>query len=183
MQKQTTKDVLAASFLDLAGKKRIDKITIAKITQNCGLSKPTFYNHFRDKYDLIVWIYVREAESILERFGAKGYHWKELLPAFADFFTKNRGFVINALKHTSGQDAFVRQVERIHVSIMANAVRKRREDKEITPELLGVVKVYCYGTVRLLFEWLVENRMTAAAWVEIWDHSLPEALRPYLEAQ
>ncbi|MBQ3842671.1 MAG: TetR family transcriptional regulator, partial [Ruminiclostridium sp.] len=57
MIRRTTKDILAESFQELAQKKRIDKITITGITNNCGMSQPTFYNHFKDKYDLIVWIY------------------------------------------------------------------------------------------------------------------------------
>ena len=57
MKRKTTKEILAESFLELAQKKRIDKITITDITDNCGMSQPTFYNHFKDKYDLIVWIY------------------------------------------------------------------------------------------------------------------------------
>ena len=181
MRRQTTKNALAASFLELAEKKRIDKITIANIAQNCGLSQPTFYNHFRDKYDLIVWIYVREAEKIFARLGAEESDWKTMLPKFAAYFIENRGFVINALKHTTGQDAFLGQVERVHVRILANVVRKQRGEGALPPELLGIIKVYCYGTVRLLFEWLMESKLTADAWVKVWEDSLPEILRPYLE--
>jgi tRNA1Val (adenine37-N6)-methyltransferase len=54
MKRKTTKEILADSFLELAAEKRIDKITIAEITSNCSMSQPTFYNHFKDKYDLIV---------------------------------------------------------------------------------------------------------------------------------
>ncbi|MCR4647188.1 MAG: TetR family transcriptional regulator [Oscillospiraceae bacterium] len=57
MKRKTTEELLAGSFLELAQTKRIDKITITEITNNCGMSQPTFYNHFKDKYDLIVWIY------------------------------------------------------------------------------------------------------------------------------
>jgi len=49
MKRKTTKDILAESFLELAETKRIDKIRISDITDNCGMSPPTFYNHFRDK--------------------------------------------------------------------------------------------------------------------------------------
>ena len=52
MNRKTTEELLADSFLELAQTKRIDKITITEITNNCGMSQPTFYNHFKDKYDL-----------------------------------------------------------------------------------------------------------------------------------
>ena len=55
MKRKTTKEILSESFQELAAEMRIDKITITEITSNCGMSQPTFYNHFKDKYDLIVW--------------------------------------------------------------------------------------------------------------------------------
>lgn len=47
MKRKTTEELLAESFLELAQTKRIDKITIIEITNNCGMSQPTFYNHFK----------------------------------------------------------------------------------------------------------------------------------------
>lgn len=47
---------LASSLKRLAAKKPIDKITIKEITDGCDVIRPTFYNHFQDKYDLIEWI-------------------------------------------------------------------------------------------------------------------------------
>ncbi|MBQ3273942.1 MAG: helix-turn-helix transcriptional regulator, partial [Christensenellaceae bacterium] len=60
MKRQTAKDILVASFRELAEKRTIDKITIKEITVNCGYSPATFYRHFNDKYDLIAWDYTRK---------------------------------------------------------------------------------------------------------------------------
>ena len=49
MKRKTTKEILAESFLELAENKRIDKIRVSDITSNCGMTAPTFYNHFKDK--------------------------------------------------------------------------------------------------------------------------------------
>lgn len=48
--------VLAESLIELSVKKPIDKITIKEITDKAGVIRPTFYNHFQDKYELIEWI-------------------------------------------------------------------------------------------------------------------------------
>ena len=45
--------VLAESLIELSAKKPIDKITIKEITDKAGVIRPTFYNHFQDKYELI----------------------------------------------------------------------------------------------------------------------------------
>ena len=51
--RQTTKTLLAESLKDLAKFKPVDKITVKELTQNCNLTPPTFYNHFRDKFEFM----------------------------------------------------------------------------------------------------------------------------------
>lgn len=104
MKRKTTKDILAESFLELAETKRIDKIRISDITDNCGMSPPTFYNHFRDKYDLLVWIHTSRVSKIMSKIDKDGYRWKDTLLDGARYYYENRGYIINALKHTGGQD-------------------------------------------------------------------------------
>ena len=48
--------LLAESFKELAKKHPIEKITIKEITDLAGVIRPTFYNHFQDKYELLEWI-------------------------------------------------------------------------------------------------------------------------------
>lgn len=53
---KTTKEILAESIQELAASKSVEKITIKEITQNCGMTSTTFYNHFSDKYELLGFI-------------------------------------------------------------------------------------------------------------------------------
>ena len=48
--------LLADSLKELAVKRPVEKITIKEITDKAGVIRPTFYNHFQDKYELIEWI-------------------------------------------------------------------------------------------------------------------------------
>ena len=48
--------LLADSLKELAAKRPIEKITIKEITDQAGVIRPTFYNHFQDKFELIEWI-------------------------------------------------------------------------------------------------------------------------------
>ena len=48
--------VLAESLKELAATKPIEKITIKEITDKAGVIRPTFYNHFQDKYLILYWI-------------------------------------------------------------------------------------------------------------------------------
>jgi probable dihydroxyacetone kinase regulator len=57
--RNTTDQVLADSLKALVLTKPVEKITIKEITDKAGVIRPTFYNHFQDKYELLEWI-IRE---------------------------------------------------------------------------------------------------------------------------
>ena len=50
-----TKKALKESLKKQLHCKRFDKITISDITNGCGMNRMTFYYHFSDIYDLMVW--------------------------------------------------------------------------------------------------------------------------------
>ena len=52
--------LLAKSVKELAEDRPIEKITIKEITDKAGVIRPTFYNHFQDKYELLEWIIMTE---------------------------------------------------------------------------------------------------------------------------
>lgn len=55
MSSQLTKRALEESLKRLLLTKPLNKITIADITSDCGISRMTFYYHFQDIYDLVEW--------------------------------------------------------------------------------------------------------------------------------
>ena len=50
---QITKRALAESLKKLLLEKPLDRITVSDITEDCGVSRMTFYYHFKDVYDQI----------------------------------------------------------------------------------------------------------------------------------
>lgn len=51
------KEIIALGLLELNKTKSLSKITVKEIINHCCISKQTFYNHFLDKFDLIIFIY------------------------------------------------------------------------------------------------------------------------------
>lgn len=54
--KELTKRLIANSFKELMLQTPFEKITIKMITDYANVIRPTFYNHFHDKYELVEWI-------------------------------------------------------------------------------------------------------------------------------
>lgn len=59
-KKENVKKCLVESFKELVKKTPIEKITIQEITDGAGVIRPTFYNHFQDKYQLLEYIFDSE---------------------------------------------------------------------------------------------------------------------------
>ena len=53
---EATKHQLAESFKELMLKGSFEKITIRMITEQAGVIRPTFYNYFQDKYEVMEWL-------------------------------------------------------------------------------------------------------------------------------
>ena len=52
-----TKEALANALKNLLKQKSLSKISVKDITDYCNISRNTFYYHFKDKYELINWIF------------------------------------------------------------------------------------------------------------------------------
>ena len=55
-KRELTKSLLAESFKELLIKGSFYKITIKTITDLAGVIRPTFYNYFQDKYEVMEWL-------------------------------------------------------------------------------------------------------------------------------
>ena len=98
-----TKLALEESLKHLLLKKPLDKITINDLTTDCGISRMTFYYHFKDKYDLINWIFYTEFVSNIHLEEYKDA--LQLLEDICDYLYQERDFYRVALK-MEGQNSF-----------------------------------------------------------------------------
>ncbi len=55
-----TKTAIANSIKKLIEKKSISKISVSDICRDCNINRKTFYYHFGDKYELLIWIFKTE---------------------------------------------------------------------------------------------------------------------------
>jgi probable dihydroxyacetone kinase regulator len=99
-----TKLALANSLKGLMAKKAFNKICVSDIVDNCGLTRQAFYYHFKDKYDLMNWIYYTETARFMSSYN-KVEHWLDGMLDLCNYMRQNKTFYINAL-NTTGQNSF-----------------------------------------------------------------------------
>lgn len=91
MAKQT-KQALADALMRLSQTKPLNKITITDLTEDCKISRMTFYYHFRDIYDLVGWMCLEEGSRAVG--SCKDYDtWEEGFRSACQLALENRAFV------------------------------------------------------------------------------------------
>lgn len=142
--------LLAESFKEIASVKPIEKITIKEITDKAGVIRPTFYNHFQDKYELLEWIVRRELMGEIQKGIADGRFRESIITALGKV-VEDGNFYKNAEKLV-GQNSFKEilftAVKDMIVSFFdVDAFNKRMPYKWLTPNVAAsfISASVCYA--------------------------------------
>lgn len=61
------KNMITDTYLRLLKRRDIDKITVTDLVDACGISRQTFYYHFKDIYEVIDWAIEQRMQQVLKR--------------------------------------------------------------------------------------------------------------------
>ena len=151
------KRVLASTLKEMAEKKSLSKITINDLTQACDVSRQTFYNNFKDIYDLVEWIYLKEVVTPIEK-GKIYDKWQDALTSIFQYISENHVFVLNTYR-SFGKE-FLEKVLRQEIELfLSNQVFKKIEvTKEEAKQVEFSYSFYTYALVGVGLDW-IEKQM------------------------
>lgn len=98
-----TKRALAAALKELMNERPFEKINVGDICERCDMNRKSFYYHFKDKYDLVNWIFDVEFITIVSVDASENI--EELIRLLCNYFYENRTFYRKALQ-IEGQNCF-----------------------------------------------------------------------------
>ena len=155
--------LLAESFKELALKQPIEKITIKEITDKAGVIRPTFYNHFQDKYELLEWIISTELLAPVEPLIQSGMVNEALVLLFTRI--ENEKEFYTRASRLEGQNSFgsIAQscVEKLLLSVIhKSAAGKKQKYVWLTPE--RIAEYYAQSMCYVVITW-IQSGMTISA--------------------
>lgn len=103
-KREDVHEALLESFKKLILKNNFDKITIKMITDEAGLIRPTFYNHFADKYEVLEQICYNDIFKGSEMLINNKMPYEAIHYMFSRI-ENNKEFYLKAIKVT-GQNSF-----------------------------------------------------------------------------
>lgn len=145
------KQVIAAGFAKLLREKSIDKITVKDIVEKCGISRQTFYYHFRDRLDVMEYCIGGHLENALRKSLAARtpqHALEEFVQAACE-----HGDVLSRLIKSRKRP----QIEDIFMSAMSRCIRrsllKLKPDMRLSSnDLDAAVQFYAGGMTAVMIE-------------------------------
>ena len=165
-----TKIWIADKLKQLMTEKPLDKIRVTEVCKLAEIERPTFYYHFKDKYDLVAWIFLNNA------YKTDVVSLKSSAEAMANM-RQEFIFYKRAYDDVSQNALWQYMLEYFVKRYETEAIKKIGNDV-LDTQLRYSIRLYCYGCVGMTKEWLLyDNTTSAETIVGMMFESMPERMK------
>ena len=152
----STKKKIADCVRQLMKRKEISKITIGDIMEATGMSRQSFYYHFKDIPDVVEFILKKKWDEILEHPQDRA-SILECMEEMADLVRNNRKVMLNVYRSVK-KDTFLFYMNEISNYIIMEYFRKNADQFDLDEgEIRILIQYYKCLFMGFLMEWLDNN--------------------------
>ena len=173
------KRLLSEAVLEICNEKPLAKLTVQDILEKTGACRQTFYNHFRDKNDLITWTYCNYViGDFCSEDMSDGFY--NFLCRAHEHCVKYKSFYAQAVA-LKGQNCLREHIFEQNFRNYLSLIIKRHGESVLTDELLWAIRFNSFGAINMHLLW-VEEGMKLAPEVKakyVFD-CIPESIKQYL---
>ncbi len=172
-----TKKAIVDGFNRLIKENDFKKISVGMIMKVAGVSRSTFYRHFKDKYDVMNEIYKNLLDYYVDPQRSSNY--RELCFHLFSYAHDNLKIFKNALDST-GYNSFGNFIYAYSYETALAITKSNRDGQGFTPVEELQVDVFCNG-ICAVYKNMVQQRykITAAEAADALYEMMPESLKYY----
>lgn len=145
-----TKGMFAAEIEGMMRSTPLSKVRVADLCARCGVERRVFYYHFRDKYDLIAWMFERDHSAAAD--GQVPYTKGLYVEAHRRMWER-RDFYRRAFDEDS-QNSIGRYLLQFSVSANEAVLRRYLGVSKLAREHAFEARHFAYGNVGCVVDWL-----------------------------
>jgi probable dihydroxyacetone kinase regulator len=156
---QTTEEALVASVKHLITVMPFGKITVKEITDEAHVKRPTFYNHFKDKYDVVEYILRQELIEPARSLVACDMI-NEAIRLMLVTMKRDSEFYIRA-ERIEGDNSFQHMMHQVFKEVLLDIMSEQLPDEECRNPMLtteNIAEYYAYGITFGICKW-IQKRM------------------------
>lgn len=156
MKGNATKQALANALKQLLQKKQITKITINDMTEACGISRMTFYYHFKDIYDLAEWTFQETLHAATADCHTRD-SWQQGFLNLLEMLKANQSLILNAYR-AMDRELVERYLRREVEALLLPVVEEQVAGIKISEKGKHMVAIfYAYAFMGVVMEWIQRN--------------------------
>lgn len=153
MAGQLTKRALEDSLKRLLLQKPLTKITIADLTEDCGVSRMTFYYHFQDIYDLVEWACEEDAGRALAN-NKTADTWQVGLENIMLAVRDNKPFIMNVY-HCVSAERIQRFLQPVTFDLIEGVVEEHAAGKNISQTDKDFLsRFFAHAFIGIMLDWI-----------------------------
>lgn len=149
----TTKIALGEALKKLMLTKRLEKITIQDLAEDCGISRMAFYYHFKDIYDLVEWICVEDGKKVLQ--DKRTYDtWQEGMRQIFEAVLENKPFILSVYR-SIGREKMEGYLYKFTYDLLKDVVEEKCRGIDLAAQDKAfIADFYKYGFVGIMLDWI-----------------------------
>ena len=169
--RNTTKQAFAQALKSQLAAKDLSAIRVQDLCRLCGTERPTFYYHFRDKYDLVTWVYEQDLRQTIGMPG-EPFHVDQLEQLLL-LMQKEQIFYKKALADPA-QNALLPYIHQRSLSLAQASLHGPQSQESLTQEEIFHIRMLAYSWCHCLLDWISgEYDFTAAQYARLMYRSIP----------
>ncbi len=157
--KKTTNQLIYASLLDLLRSQELQKITVQSIMKNCGMSTMTFYRHFVDKSDLIIWHQIDVIRPALNGLGSI-CNWEDFLNVRILSILEEKALYLSLFNYKEGHDLYVFTIENHILPLIKEKLLQLNHKEILSPQEDFSLRYYIMSTALCSINWVIKESDT-----------------------
>lgn len=150
-----TKALIFDKYLELIQTTDYNKISVTDIVEKCAISRQTFYYHFDDIDEMIIWDFDDAAKKI--NAASLNGSGTDFLHAFVPFLQKHEGLIRNAIRSSDFLFMYNRLTKLFYDTTYFYVTEALKLPKTL-PENTALLLEYCvYSSVGLIVKFAQQN--------------------------
>ena len=148
---EKTKYRLARSMKECMKSTSVENITVKQITENCGLTRQTFYRNFLDKYDLINWYFDKLLVKSFEHMGQGKTVYDALVKKFT-YIQEEQTFFSASFRYDDQNSLRQHDFELI-LAFYENLICEKT-GKVPEENIHYMLEMYCQSSIYMTVKWV-----------------------------
>lgn len=177
--RDNTKYAFANAIKALLPTKNLQKIRVTELCEMCGAERPTFYYHFRDKYDLIAWIYLKDLEQSVKDNGGIYNQRQTTLQMYR--MLDQKAFYRKVFAEQS-QNALSNYIIQYNQQSIEYLMKKQLQVDALSREQLFSIRFFVRAWVYSMIEWIMNpDELSPEEFVALVYSNFPQYMKDTYE--